>query len=570
VFALPAVREQLVPKPNRRLLKACILAICVAVPSVYADDEAPPLVESVSVEGTTTPVKLDTQVGQPYDTDVIDKDVHRLWKMGRFEDIRVESKPGASGTAVVFHVVEAPVMHLRQLLVEPNSYGLKMSLPAGTLLNRLRAVELAQQARGELLAKGYVDAKVDPEIVPTTGQQVDLRLIVKASDAVRVREIEFTGNPVLSDKELNGALHALHTRHIFMGWKFLPSYSEQAVDTDIMRLRSFYLTEGFLDANVRLDDTQIDGKEARLRIFVNAGPRYQFNQSPRDICTCLFKERREAEKQGILDFTAKLYAHPTDSDTAELTYDVERGKKYRVGRIDFVGNKHTSDLALRSNFLLDEGDLFDELLLRKSLARLNRTGLVEPVSVRSVAITTDDKTGLANVSIRVTENRHGFWNFSGPVGPISLAGPLQASIGSRLPSWGRGLFELSTYTASFSLLAFAHPILPALALTPTSRFLPVIALQRPFLPGQSWTSGFNIAPQLGWRISAFGYLTTQLQQRLAGPLNGDRGMIPDLTIMVDRPNGDVPLFCDPPKPRFAVLRTTTALGLQFLGALATF
>ena len=38
------------------------------------------------------------------------------------------------------------------------------------------------------------------------------------------------------------------------------------------------------------------------------------------------------------------------------------------------------------------------------------------------------------------------WLLSGPVGPMSVAGPLQFAIGSRLPSWGQGIFEMATYT----------------------------------------------------------------------------------------------------------------------------
>src|SRR5437868_8568453 len=42
----------------------------------------------------------------------------------------------------------------------------------------------------------------------------------------------------------------------------------------------------------------------------------------------------------------------------------------------------------------------------------------------------------------------------------------------------RSIFELSTYTASVSVAAFAHPILPLLRVAPRSRLIPVLALQR--------------------------------------------------------------------------------------------
>ena len=100
------------------------------------------------------------------------------------------------------------------------------------------------------------------------------------------------------------------------------------------------------------------------------------------------------------------------------------------------------------------------------------------------------------------------------MGPLSIAGPLQASLSSRLPACGSGLLELLTYTASFSIVAFAHPVLPFLAIASKGPVMPVLAVQRPFTPGEGWMSGFAIAPQLGWQRTARGYATTQIQQRL--------------------------------------------------------
>jgi hypothetical protein len=186
----------------------------------------------------------------------------------------------------------------------------------------------------------------------------------------------------------------------------------------------------------------------------------------------------------------------------------------------------------------------------------------------NVEVNTDEKAGVADVLVRVTERKRGAWGLSGPVGPASFAGPLEASIRSRLPPWGRGLLELSTYSVSLSMIAFAHPILPALAIASKHPLIPILALRRPFLPASGWLSGFSVAPQIGWRAMALGYAVTQIQQRTLPLLAGDRGLAPELTVMVEGPGGDAPMFCDPPSPRVMWLRRPATLALQFLGALA--
>src|SRR5690606_10377063 len=110
------------------------------------------------------------------------------------------------------------------------------------------------------------------------------------------------------------------------------------------------------------------------------------------------------------------------------------------------------------------------------------------------------------------------WAISGPVGPLSIAGPLQFTIGSRLPAWGRGILELSTYTASLSFMAFAHPLANFLPFLPKNRFLLLGSLHRPLLPGQRFVSGYTIAPQLGWQGMLLGYGMSQARGLLGGVL----------------------------------------------------
>src|SRR6202011_5748829 len=125
-----------------------------------------------------------------------------------------------------------------------------------------------------------------------------------------------------------------------------------------------------------------------------------------------------------------------------------------------------------------------------------------------------EKTGIADITVHLTERKRGAWNLSGPVGPLSLAGPLRGSVSSRLPPWGQGLLELSTYTLSFNMFAFSRSFLPVLSLASKKTVFPVVALERPFLPGAGWLSGLALSPQIGWKAATAGYASTQLHRRL--------------------------------------------------------
>ena len=101
------------------------------------------LVRSVSVPGTNLQVNLATQVGALYNPDAIGRDVRYLWSLGRFEDIRVETVEREEGIDVRFVVVIEPRYSLHEIRIEPNTFGVELSLPEGTLPTRRQALELA-------------------------------------------------------------------------------------------------------------------------------------------------------------------------------------------------------------------------------------------------------------------------------------------------------------------------------------------------------------------------------------------------------------------------------------------
>jgi outer membrane protein insertion porin family len=494
-------------------------------------------------------------VGQRFDVSTVQGDVHRLWATGRFDDIRVDTKPQDDGTAVMFSVVEMPQYLLHTLKVEPSTFGLQMNLPEGTPITQLRAHQIANQAQQSLRSDGFRNATVDYDIVPFLGQKVDLHLNIDAGERIRVKQVEFTGDTAFDPKELRGTLHSLKIKRVtppipgvWDGWRLYPGYSPESVQGDLALLRSYYMSKGYFDATVKADDVEIAQKSAHVKIKVEAGQLYHVrtwqvsgNGVPTKVvhplnglmrsqnyCSTLFVARREAEHEGILDFTVNMQVQPTAESTPEapeanLATTIERGSPYHVGRIEFNGNRHFAEATVRSNFLLDEGDLLDEHVLRKSMARLNEANLFQPINEHNTILHTDPNTHMADIDIRVMERKRGSWNISGPVGPASVAGPLEASIRTRLPAWGRGLLEASTYTVSLTMFAFVHPLIPGIGL-PKIPFLPIAALNRPYTPGEGWKSGFMIAPQLGWEYIVMGYGLTQLRHRLTPVLTGDRGL----------------------------------------------
>jgi len=561
------------------------------------------VVHSVEVRGAPSAVKLETQAGAQLDPELLTKDVRALWNTGRYSDVEVERKDTPLGADITFRLKPAPEVRLRQFSFDPDGDRLPFRIEPGAKVDGPSAAALAAKLRENLVKDGHAGAQVSTTIVPAGPGEADVIANVETGPRQVVREVEFSGDLGIAESELRGALHATRVRRILPKiWKLRPPYSDEAVQSDIARLRSLYISKGYLDAKVRLDHVEhgAGGKDT-ITIYVKAGPKFAVRSSQlvnndkntvrplgltgafsgRDLCGCLLSERRAAEKEGRLDFNVNLRADdapPPDVMTDEtipekwvdVTAEITAGPQYHIGRIEFRGNTVHNDSTIRRVMTMNEGDLLDSTKLRQSIARINQLGLFQTLDGKQVYVIRDPKTRTADVRVNLKEGPRGHWFLSGPVGPASAGGPLQAAVEARLPGWGHGVLETSTYFISFSLMSFVNPLSTLLPLgSKTGALVPMVFLRRPFLPGQSWLSGFVLSPQLSWQDMLVGYGASQARNRLKmliapGPPQ------PDLTAAFERGiGGNDPveagaLLCHPPRSRWYWFRVAGGIAVDFM------
>jgi hypothetical protein len=266
-----------------------------------------------------------------------------------------------------------------------------------------------------------------------------------------------------------------------------------------------------------------------------------------ELCACLLNLRSDAEEQGRIDFTAEVETASADG-TVDLTARIWDGSAHAVGTINFAGHSRIDDSTLRRTMTIYERDLLDVRQLRRSLARINDIGVFEPLSWSDISIVRRDDGVTADVTIALRERKRRWWSVSGPMLPG--IGMLQASVSSRLPPWGRGVFEATTYFVSFNVAGFAKPFL---------------ALQRPVMPGQELLSGFALSPALSPLAMSKHYGLAHLAHYL-GPML-DRSVNDPLAVPVTSAGVEAEaLICVPPKARLWWLRSAaTIVGRVALG-----
>jgi outer membrane protein insertion porin family len=384
-------------------------------------------------------VILSLQVGDKLEAAKLRDDVRAVWRMGFFEDVRVDAEEPASGNGGVeltYVVVEKPTIH--KIFVSGNhELGLDkinevLDLKKETIYDPSKVKRNVEKVRDLYIEKGYYLADVTSDAKRVSQNDVDVYLIVDEHAKVEVRRISFLGNQTASADDLRGAIGTQEG-----GWlSFLTSsgtYREDAFDRDLLLLTAFYYDRGYI--NVKMGKPEIalsaDKQYLYITIPIDEGP--QFKIGKLDFKGDLVAPKEEYFKRltvhsGDVFNRSKLgndiiklndlykdkgFAYVNinpltnidgDTKTVDLTFEVQEGVKVYFDRINIRGNTKTRDKVIRRELKVSEGELYNQTLLDISKKRVQALGFFEKVELSTKRGSTDDRI---EVNIEVTERPTG-------------------------------------------------------------------------------------------------------------------------------------------------------------------
>jgi len=513
---------------------ALVSAVCLGFEARVSAQSL--VIQQVTIEGTERPLQLQTKNGQLLERRRVALDVKRLWATGWFDDIRVLTESTPEGAEVRFVLAERPRYLLRKVRFEPRHFELRAQVIPGFLVDKSGLVSQARAFQERLRDSGYRDAIVNVELIPAGIRQADVLFRVDEGRRYVVDRLEASGVSPSDSRRIAEIIRDIRPRtllpgipRVWKGWKLRAPLNQEALDLALQRLRSDYISRGYLDATASLESVGFEDNRASIFLRVLTGASYRLEEfqvsdsltpnrldsfsnqlSVQQLCRCLVEKRDQAERLGVIDFGVSLVAHPrqqTAQDRPEnsvsLVARTETGPSYRVRRIEFRGHHRFSDLTLRKVLVISEGEPFNKGLLRRSLTRLNSTRLVHPVSESDVNVKQDSALREVELVISVRERDRGRWSLGAPAW-AGFSRTSWLSVGSQLPSWEPSGLELPTYFAALNLASF-----PLSILNPAHYS---ITLARPFLPGKEWwKSGLQVSPQSSWpqMLLASGLLQTR-------------------------------------------------------------
>ncbi len=314
------------------------------------------MIEEIIIHGNrripadTIRARMFTRPGDVYDQTALERDFNSLWNTGYFDDLRIEREASPKGWRIHVYVKEKPTIR------EIKYTGLS-SVSQSDVLDKLkeRKVGLTQESQYDptkvkhaevvvkelLAAHGHQFATVTSEVRPIPPAAVGLTFVVKEGPKVKVGKITFVGNKAVSSRELQTAMknlkpigvpHSVFTPY-FLENLFPKTYDSTKLNEDAERVRYYYQTKGYYKALVADPKTKI----------------------------------RDTPPAWYWPFSKK------PGKAVDITMPVEEGERYRLKEITFTGNKAVSDTrALRAQFKIKDGDIFDADAIRKGLDNLRK------------------------------------------------------------------------------------------------------------------------------------------------------------------------------------------------------
>ncbi len=411
-------------------------------PAALKNVTAMEVVGNKSISTNVIISKMKTRIGSAYQENIVSDDLKRLYLLGFFSDIKIDTQDYKDGLKVIINVVERPIIEKITFsgmnLITLKDDKLKQQLKSRET-QYLDYPSLAEDAR--ILKKmyekmGYSQAEITYKVdLDAEKNKAKIEFSIVEGRKVRIKDIIIAGNKTFSSGRV---LKLLKTKR---AWFFNAGVLKDEVLTeDIARIKSFYQREGFTDVTVDYG-VKPDAKKPYLlfiAIKITEGKKYLVGsvivKGNKEITEKEILSRltdcvpgkvfsQEAMKKDITNVQGLYFDRGyisaqvqestivnAESGRVDITYAIAENQVVYVDKIKIRGNIKTKDLVIRRELRIHPGEKFDGEKLRRSKERLTNLGYFDEVSYDTEEAGEPDKK---NLVVDVKETKTGSFSFGG-------------------------------------------------------------------------------------------------------------------------------------------------------------
>ncbi len=305
---------------------------------------------NVKIEEGVIKGVIKTQEGMPLSLEQVKEDIKSIFNLGYFSDVQVDIKSTPRGKEVIYIVMEKPSIKEINIIgaekVKIDDIKEKITLKTRTILNLEKVKENAEQIRKLYFSKGYYGVRVEYSIDYLDTNEAIVNFKISEGPKGRIKKIIFKGNKNIKSSDLKKAMMTKQW-NIFSILTKTGILDEDILKNDIQLLSAYYYDHGFLD--VKISEPKINLKD------------------PRRI---------------------------------EIEIEIDEGRQYRIGDIDFKGDVLTTKEDLFKVLKIKRGDIYRTSVIREEINKL--TEIFANKGYAYVEITPETLTDSKNLRVNIT------------------------------------------------------------------------------------------------------------------------------------------------------------------------
>lgn len=351
------------------------------------------------------------RVGQTFDDRMTGDVVNSLYRTGLFDDVALSRR----GNVLIVKVQER--MAIGELKINGNKViddkALLGALRGGGIapgrpLDRAALAQFEKELQQQYVSRGNYSAKVSSSIKTISGGRAAVVINVQEGSVAKIRNVVITGNNAFPDSVLKKLMESGPKG----GFSFLSTkdqYSKGKLVGDLDNVTSFYRDRGFLkfkivSSQVSLSD---DKRFVTINLQVSEGDQYRVGRvdvsgtksaAIQSMVTLkqgqVFSQARLRETQKNFSESlgkqgyafAKVDVVPRINEinkTVDLTFEMKRGQRTYVRRINVRGNYRTKDEVFRREMRQLESSFYSKEAVEQSRRRIQRLPFVSGVKIQT-------------------------------------------------------------------------------------------------------------------------------------------------------------------------------------------
>ena len=347
--------------------------------------------------------------------------IKKLWKSNLFSDIEMYLLK-VEGDSAFLEIRLSDLPELKEIVITGVKKGKHETiLKENKLLRGTKVTEnLITTTENYLESKykknGFLNAKVNVNTIEVVNDSIEKPIVnmivaINKGDKVKIKNIDFEGNSVLSDKNLRKAMKITKKKNPIRVLK-RSKFIEADFKEDLTSVVNKYKEIGYRDARV-ISDSLIDNndKTVSLKIKVEEGEKYTFGDMTfigntvysdealrrklrivkGDTYNGVELQKRIADEtkpdgddltnlyqnNGYLFSTINPVEINADGNVIDMEIRISEGKPVYFDRVTVVGNQKTNDHVIYREIRTRPGDLYSKENVVRTIRELSQLGFFD-------------------------------------------------------------------------------------------------------------------------------------------------------------------------------------------------